>query len=192
MVNFTAFRCVLQLMGGCYGFAFFCLLVGTWDVLDGGKISFLILSLWIVNIMYEMRRFLYSFCVFLQGDTKGSAKGGDGSAKKEAHPTPIPQVHYMSMIFFFSLSWIFWCFLLTFSFFKFYRWLIKGRFPKELIMQVLKYSLSLSLSHTQIKMCMYFHNVFWRRSSLTVLGASRRVILKWLKSFWSCSEIQNQ
>lgn len=100
VVNFTAFRCVLQLMGGCYGFAFFCLLVGTWDVLDGGKISFPILSLWIVNIMYEIRRFLCSFCVFLQGDTKGSAKGGDGSAKKEAHPTPIPQVHYMSMIFF--------------------------------------------------------------------------------------------
>ncbi|KAA0044038.1 nuclear transcription factor Y subunit B-1 [Cucumis melo var. makuwa] len=29
---------------------------------------------------------------YREGDTKGSAKGGDGSAKKEAHPTPIPQM----------------------------------------------------------------------------------------------------
>ncbi|KAG7017338.1 hypothetical protein SDJN02_19202, partial [Cucurbita argyrosperma subsp. argyrosperma] len=27
-----------------------------------------------------------------QGDTKGSAKGGDASAKKEAHPTSVPQI----------------------------------------------------------------------------------------------------
>lgn len=65
--------------------------------------------------MYEIRRFLFSVCVVLQGDTKGSAKGGDASAKKEAHSTPISQVNYMCLIFLFLIELEFWCFLLTFS-----------------------------------------------------------------------------